>query len=156
MGNGRQESGGLGAGGSSERPPLSHTTFDRPSRFVDEEGSSPKHSLDLIGDFSTSENFGVEGRVWIELKVFSEARFAQEVAKAKAELQIALARERKHDKTLGAVLLLAAKAAKDSRTSWGPPTLLATLNKFGSNEWKDLTGASRRSASRSCASCRMS
>ena len=99
--------------------------------------------LDLVGDFGTRHNLGVDGRVWVELKVFSEAAFQKEVDKWKKSLAESLATEHSRDATLQAVMLLAAKVPPFSGGRWGRPVLHATLLALGSDTWQELHGARR-------------
>lgn len=99
--------------------------------------------LDLLGDFSSRRNFGVEGRAWVELKVFSDATFHKEVEHWKAQLKETLLTESQRDASLRAVLLLAAKVTRTSGGRWGAPTLHAMLLVSGSEQWLDLAGARR-------------
>ena len=110
---------------------------------VDWRPSGGTVTYDLLGDFSTARNHGVEGRLWVELKVFSDSSFGKEVDKTKAELAAALGLERQRDPTLSGVMLLAARVSKAGRGRWGEPTLLATLLRSTDTNWLDLSGVRR-------------
>ena len=47
---------------------------------VDKGGAAKRRNLDLLADFCTSKNFGVEGHLWTELKVLDKATFEAELA----------------------------------------------------------------------------
>ena len=119
---------------------------------VDKGGAANKRSLDLLADFSTSKNFGVQGRLWVELKVLAAATFEAEFAKCKETLEELFAKEEKKDKSLGGVLLLAACVGTGGRTAWTAPTLVASLKKRSSPKWQLLAGAARRAARGQCKS----
>ena len=104
-----------------------------------EEGCSRR--LDLVGDFGARQNFGVVGRVWVELKVWSERTYEKEAQKWKEKLEAGLVAESRRDPTLQGVLLLAAKVPAFSGGRWGTPTLQAMLLGGGSGEWLNLAGA---------------
>jgi len=106
-----------------------------------EEGCSKR--LDLVGDFGVRQNFGVQGRVWVELKVFSDATFKKEVEKWKAKLVPSLDTECERDSTLKAVLLLAARVPRASGGRWGTPTLHPMMMAQGADDWVSLTGMRR-------------
>jgi len=94
--------------------------------------------LDLLGDFGVRRNFGVLGRVWVELKVFSEARFDLEVKEWKEKLGVCLDTENQRDPTLQGVLLLAASVPRAPGARWGAPTLHGMLLAHGSSRWISL------------------
>ena len=102
---------------------LTLSIFPTHSWYVDFWVSGASRRLDLIGDFSERRNFGVRGRVWVEVKCFSEARYDEEVAKWKRRLAGELETEHRRDPSLQAVMLLAAKASRVSGGLWAPPTL---------------------------------
>lgn len=96
--------------------------------------------LDLLGDFTVDKAFGVAGRVWVELKVFSDTTFAEEVRRWKLQLQTCLVTENARDGSIQAVMLLAARVTRASGGAWGKPTLTACLLTMGSDEWLHLAG----------------
>ena len=99
--------------------------------------------LDLVGDFGPRRDFGVTGRVWVELKVFSDATFAKEVEHWKTQLEANLVTESGRDASLQAVLLLTARVPRISGGRWGAPALHAMLFVKGSQQWLGLAGAQR-------------
>jgi hypothetical protein len=104
-----------------------------------------RKTLDLVGDFSTTRNFGISGKVWIELKAFSAATFDKSLAgeegeegKVKAQFQTL----RASDPRFHSAMLLAARLTQEG-AAWGTPAVVAKLLIDG--EWKDITaGADRR------------
>lgn len=94
--------------------------------------------LDLLGDFGVRQNFGVLGRVWVELKLFSEARFDKEVKEWRDKLEVCLGQENQRDPTLQGVLLLAASVPRVPGARWGAPTLHGMLLAHGSSGWISL------------------
>ena len=89
----------------------------------------------------------MRGRVWVEVKCFSEARYDEEVAKWKRRLAGELETEHRRDPSLQAVMLLAAKASRVSGGLWGPPTLQAMLLTRGvSTQWVNLAGGVQKKA----------
>ena len=118
---------------------------------VDKGGAANRRSLDLLADFCTSKNFGVEGRLWVELKVLAESTFETEFASCQEELEERLAKEEKKDATLGGVLLLAARVAPRGG-GWSAPTLVAPLKKRASPKWLVLAGVKKRAARGQCQS----
>ena len=105
---------------------------------VDVRPHNSQNTCDLLGVFTTSRNFGVEGRVWIELKVHAANGFGAKVAKWKTKLAATLEEERSRDDTIEAVLLVAAEVKQ------GTSTLVASLFVAGSSEWVALAGGSKR------------
>jgi hypothetical protein len=102
---------------------------------------------DLLADFSTQRNFGVTGRVWIELKVFGVSSFSRQVTDARKHLEETLVKV--GDTTVGAVLLLVARVEKVG-VAWGAPALTASLYKRGSDGWVDVVGPVKRVARGRC------
>ena len=80
--------------------------------FVDTRG------CDLLGSFFGPENFGLTGKVWVELNVFSEAPFPKDFAKLQDDLPQALARKQGRDSSLQGVLLVAVKVQPGSGGQW--------------------------------------
>ena len=119
---------------------------------VDKGGGAKKRSLDLLADFSTAKNFGVNGRLWVELKVLSSSTFESEMAKYRTELEEHFAKESRSDASLGGVLLLAARVAPGAGAGWSAPTLVALLKKRGAPDWQTLAGGSTRKGRGRCQS----
>ena len=92
--------------------------------------------LDLLGDFSGPVEFGVEGRLWVELKVLSAATFARSLHQQESLLPALLEKAQSADTSIGAVLLVATKVEKTGN-SWEPPVLIAKL--YDGNEWLDIS-----------------
>jgi len=118
---------------------------------IDQQGAG-KTTFDLQGDFSTSRDFGVKGRLWIELKVFSEATFEAEVRTCQKQLAEDLKLEKQRDSTLGGVLLLASRVGSSGRGSWSCPVLTATLLRQPSSKWQCIVGETKRKARGRCQS----
>jgi len=97
-----------------------------------------KGSFDMLGDFCGDQNWGVTGRVWVELKVYSATSFGDSVQKAKDELETGLREERPADPSLGAALLLAAQVELQGGT-WKVLSMLALLKPVASG-WKCVAG----------------
>lgn len=104
--------------------------------FVDKTGDS--HTFDLVADIVDSRNFGVESRVWVELKIFSATTFMKEIKKLKRQLPTALVAEQHAN--LGGVLLLAAKVDKSSGTT----TQHAFLYSDSEQAWHTLAGGEQK------------
>ena len=119
------------------------TDLDMNVWVVDVQGL--ENTLDLRADFSTRRNYGITGRVWVELKLLTEATFEKETSKLAKELPIALGRERLRDPTLEAVLLVATKV-EWCFGSWEVRSTVATLFPFSSPEPVLLAGGDRRKA----------
>jgi len=99
--------------------------------------------FDLVGDFTGKKNYGVTGRVWVELKVFEAAAFSERVDAATDWLEEVLPREARKDPHLGAVLLLAARVESDGG-SWRLLNFFATLRLTGGSTWLDVVGRVKR------------
>ena len=119
---------------------------------VDKGGAGRQGSFDVFADFSTSRNFGVKGRLWLELKVLADSTWDTELAYCKKELEAKWAKEQKKDSTLGGVLLLAAKVGTCTGGAWSAPTLFAALQKRGwpPGKWQVLAGGPERSGRGRC------
>ena len=114
---------------------------------VDQQDSGGGRTYDLLGDFGVAEqNWGVTGRVWVELKVYSEGTFEKWVAIEKQKLAVDFSKKNRADATLQGVMLLAASVPKASEGQWGIPKLQAMLKVSGAEEWVSLSGGSRRVA----------
>ena len=114
-------------------------------------GTAKRRSLVLLADFCNSENFGVEGRLWTDLKVLDKATFEAELASCEQELEERFAKEGKKGASLGGVLLLVARVAPHGG-GWSAPTLVATLKKRASPKRLDLAGVTKRPARGQCQS----
>ena len=110
---------------------------------VDQQGRC-KNTFDLVGDFSTSGSFRVEGKLWIELKVFSEATFEEELDRCTAHLKTAFRGEAGKDPDLGGVMVVASKVGRCGRHSWAAPVLTATLLKLSASSWRCIVGEKKR------------
>jgi len=93
---------------------------------------------DLLGDFSTTRNFGVLGKLWVELKTMSAANFEKQLGDQKELLEAKLGEVHQANPSGEAVLLLATKAQRDGR-GWRAPTLVAELLLVGASGWQNLT-----------------
>lgn len=109
-------------------------------------------SADLLADFSTKRNFGVRGRLWIELKVMSSTGFGKKLQERQAQLQAKFLEVHKADATLEGVMIVAAKASRDGRI-WQSPDLVAQLLVAGSSEWQTIAGKSPIKPLRGKAKC---
>lgn len=97
-------------------------------------------AFDLICYLFEGKKIGIEGRLWVELKVFSAGSCKSSMDKAEKVLKVGLGKLRKKDQTLGGVLLLVASVEN------GRFKLLARLLAVGSEKFKDLTPAGLRVA----------
>ena len=88
--------------------------------------------------------------LWVELKVFSASTFDKQLDETKQQLAERLPQVMRVDASLGAVLLLAARASKEGGR-WAKPTLLATMLATTQQGWRDLSGACRKVARGQCA-----
>ena len=100
---------------------------------------APSGSLDLVCYFTASNRYGLTGRLWVELKVFGRGTFDRKVQEEKDALPAKLSQNRAKDASLCAVLLVAAKVERVG-SSWGKPSLYATLWKGGASDWCDVAG----------------
>ena len=99
---------------------------------------SSKGALDLICDFSTKRDYGIPGRLWVELKFFSAAGLAQKISSEETKLSKVFPQVQRADSTIEGVLLLVASAEKLAGSSWGKLRLIAKLYESGKG-WCDLT-----------------
>ena len=118
--------------------------------LVDTRPGGGSVTYDLLGDFGTAKNFGVTGRVWVELKVHADGAFESEVARCKQELAAALPQERDRDPSLQGVLLVVAKVPRAGAGHWGTPTLHAMLLSGAATDWINVAGGSRRAGRGQC------
>ena len=109
---------------------------------VDRGGRNSNTTYDLLADFSTTKNFGVQGRLWVELKVLGQAGWNKELENCKQEMEAALARERQRDATLGGALLLAAKVGQQGGTY--KTEVVAKLKVSSKAGWQNVAGEMRK------------
>ena len=108
---------------------------------VDTRRKGKRRPLDLLCSFSPGKkNYGVEGRVWVELKVWSEHLFDEELENWRTKLETELPQEQALDSTLKGVLLLAAEVGRGTAGSWPKPRLVATLWSTSAGRWQNLAG----------------
>jgi len=112
--------------------------------WTDTQRSGSK-SLDLVGDFSTKRNYGVRGKVWVELKAFGKLSWEQQAEKTRDTLRAEFASLQARDKSFGGVVFLAAEC-EALGSQWGPPKLHAELLTDALGTWQKLGG--RRKAAR--------
>ena len=107
-------------------------------------------TLDLLGAFHTTQNYGVNGQVWVETKVFSGKFFAKELEKSRDTLEEVLQQEEdKRSSTFGGVLLLAVKATERGHR-WAPPRLVCQLLTNSGGKWQTLSGQSPKAGRGQC------
>ena len=109
-------------------------------------------AFDMLGDFSGNRNFGISGKVWVELKVFSAGLFEAEVEQTKACLVTTLGQQSKRVAGLGGVLLLAVKVERQGST-WSVLDYLASVRAVGDSRWQDVAGRVKKVA-RGQSSCK--
>ena len=93
--------------------------------------------MDLVGYFRDKNRFDCSGRVWVELKAWGRTTFEANYNDLKNTLPAQLEAHRRHDPSLCAVVLLAAKVERVG-AAWGTPQLFAELCKSGANDWWPL------------------
>ena len=76
---------------------------------VDEPMPAGLGHFDLLGDFSTSKNFGANGAVWVELKLFAATDFEDKFEKAKGKAAKTLVALKRVKAGVDAVMLVAVK-----------------------------------------------
>ena len=108
--------------------------------WVDVDMQATAGAFDLLGDFSGPKNFGVKGRLWVELKVFGCDVFEERVQEAREKLLPTLEREKSKGDGLAGVLLVAAKVEELRGASWNWLTCYAALRTTGGTQWQDLVG----------------
>ena len=102
-------------------------------------------SFDLECDVSMqSASMPVQGKLWVELKVFGAKGCKAKMANLEKALVEQLQQVHARHEHMSSVLLLVAKVSKTSRTGWGAPQLLAKLFTLTSGQWVDLTAAGVR------------
>ena len=118
---------------------------------VDTRPQGGTRTFDLLCSFTAGrKNYGVTGKLWIELKVVSAHRFDEDVAAWKNQLQLALPEEHERDCDLNGVLLLVAKVEKGAGGQWLAPELSATLKALSAASWQHLAGGSQRASRGQC------
>ena len=95
--------------------------------------------LDTVGYFRTKNRFNCTGRVWVELKAFGRTTFDRSYADLKRKLPELLKAHQRHDPSLCAVVLLAAKVEQVGR-DWGTPQLFAELWNPDLKDWRGFGG----------------
>ena len=106
---------------------------------------SGQKALDLVGDFSTSRNLGVPGRVWVELKTAGKQGFKKNVAGMLATVKAEFASLRRRDRSFGGVVLLVAEC-ESLGEEWAPPSLKVYLLKSEAGQWRQLVGSTHKAA----------
>ena len=100
-----------------------------------------RRSLDLVGDFSTHRNHGITGKVWLELKAYTDGNFECKLRKAKAQMEEDVKVLHKGNAAYKAAVLLVSKLSK-AGGAWERPAMVASLWKDGA--WIDMSpGAGR-------------
>ena len=112
--------------------------------FVDLSLGRQAGSLDLVCDFSVDNSFGVAGRLWVELKVFSAQGFDGKFQDHQDICSAKFPQVRERDPTIEGTLLLVSRCSRDGPRQWSRPSLHAKLFSHGS--WRDI--GSRRKATR--------
>ena len=102
-------------------------------------------ALDLVGDFSTSRNFGVSGRVWVELKTAGKKRFQKDAKAMQTTVKTEFASLRRRDRSFGGVLLLVAECEGLAEV-WAPPSLKVYLLRSETGKWQQLVGSTHKAA----------
>ena len=101
-----------------------------------------RKGLDLVGDFSSSRNWGITGKVWIELKAFTCATFDSSFGLEEKKVKAQFLTLQGSDPRYHSAMLLACRLKKEGST-WGMPSLKAKLLVDG--EWQDISrGACRK------------
>ena len=119
--------------------------------FVDVRPQGGSRTYDLLGSFSPCcKNFGVVGKLWVEIKVVSARRFEEDVEKWQKDLQLALPQERQRDPDLGGVLLLVASVEGGAGGQWAAPTHFAALKAASSEHWQVVAGAVKKASRGKC------
>jgi hypothetical protein len=95
--------------------------------------------FDLLGDFSTSKNFGANGAVWVELKLFAASDFEDKFEKAKGKAAKTLVALKRVKAGVDAVMLVAVKVEREG-SSWVSKALVSQIQLTGSQEWRKVAG----------------
>jgi hypothetical protein len=100
-------------------------------------------SYDALADFSTmTRNFGVEGILWVEIKVLLSKDFEDKLEDHRGQLKAKLVEVQTQDPRVDAVLLVATKLKPDG-ASWQDPETVAQLLLSGKGkEWQTVAGNS--------------
>jgi hypothetical protein len=118
---------------------------------VDKRMKNSLGHFDFLGDFSsTKQNWGVDGTLWVEMKVLVKSLdFAEKLEVRRQALESKLNRVKQAHPEIEGVILLATKAQKDGRT-WQKPETLVQLFKVGADtgDWKTLAGKAPKKPTR--------
>ena len=107
-------------------------------------------TVDLLGAFHTTHNYGVVDQVWVETKAFSAQFFAKELQRSRDDLEEVLKREEAKPKsTFGGVLLVAAKVTV-AGTGWASPALVCQLLTDSEGQWQTLQGQAPKAGRGQC------
>lgn len=99
-------------------------------------------SLDLLGYF-TKCFYGCLGRLWTELKAWSELDFEAKRVQEEAALALRFPKEQKRDTSLCGVLLVATRVKRCGR-DWGEPTTLVRLWRESTETWVTVADDRRK------------
>ena len=111
--------------------------------FVDVPLGNRRGSLDLLGDFSVRNSYGISGRLWVELKCFSSSGFETKLRRQKGILEGKLEEVMAIDDSVEGVLLVISNCARDGPCHWQVLLLRACL--YAEGDWVDV-GVERRRA----------
>ena len=101
-----------------------------------------RKGLDLVGDFSSSRNWGITGKVWIELKAFTCATFDFSLGLEEKKVKAQFLTLQGSDPRYHSAMLLACRLKKEG-SAWGMPSVKTKLLVDG--EWQDISrGAGRK------------
>lgn len=118
---------------------------------VDKKMKNRLGHFDFLGEFSTvKKNWGVEGILWVEMKVVQDGIFVDDkLEKKRLALEEKLPRVVAAHPEVEGVILLATMSQKDGR-SWHKPQTLVQLFKVGANsgDWKTLSGRAPKKVAR--------
>jgi hypothetical protein len=118
---------------------------------VDTKPQGSASTFDLLCCFHAgSKNYGVAGKLWVEIKVVTARRFDEDVATWRAQLEVALHTEHARDPDLQGVLLLVASVAKGAGGQWAAPAHFAYLKALSSDSWVVLAGAAKKTSRGKC------
>ena len=95
--------------------------------------------FDLLGDVGPTSGLAnwVHGSLWVELKVFSAMTFSKSMKIEEKKLEKKFSDVQRRDKSIGAVLLLAAKVQKDAPSLWTVAALTGRL--WNGEDWHDVS-----------------
>ena len=94
-----------------------------------------RKSLDLVGDFSAHLNYGINGKVWVELKVYAGGNFEGMVSEPNTQLNGEFEVPQRGNACYHAAMLLIARLSK-AGGSWETPVTVAALLRDGA--WVDV------------------